>query len=109
MFTYEHTLEDSCSIAYDDYNNEYNIFSSPTIEEKTRYDYNMPPIFDDYGDENNYFGEGDRSPALRQRTKTATQSQDGGGRPPSQLLGQRHPRYYRHPGDRPVLATLAQA
>jgi hypothetical protein len=34
MFTYEHTLEDSCSIAYDDYNDEYNIFSSPTIEKK---------------------------------------------------------------------------
>jgi hypothetical protein len=57
MFTYEHTLEGSCSIAYDDYNDEYDIFSSPTIEEKTRYDYNMPPIFDDYGDENNYFVE----------------------------------------------------
>jgi hypothetical protein len=57
MFTYEHTLEDSYSIAYDDYNDEYNIFSSPTIEERTRYDYNMPPIFDDYGDENNYFVE----------------------------------------------------
>jgi hypothetical protein len=57
MFTYEHTLEDSYSIAYDDYNDEYDIFSSPTIEEKTRYDYNMPPIFDDYGDENNYFVE----------------------------------------------------
>jgi hypothetical protein len=57
MFTYKHTLEDSCSIAYDNYNDEYDIFSSPTIEEKTRYDYNMPPIFDDYGDENNYFGE----------------------------------------------------
>jgi hypothetical protein len=54
MFTYEHTLEDSCCIAYDDYNDEYDIFSSPTIEEKTRYDYNMPPIFDDYGDENNF-------------------------------------------------------
>jgi hypothetical protein len=50
-------LEDSCSIAYDDYNDEYDIFSSPTIEEETRYDYNMPPIFDDYGDENSYFGE----------------------------------------------------
>jgi hypothetical protein len=57
MFTYEHTLEDSYSIAYDDYNDEYNIFSSPTIEEEIRYDYNMPPIFDDYGDENSYFGE----------------------------------------------------
>jgi hypothetical protein len=31
MFTSEHILEDSYSIAYDDYNNEYNIFSSPTI------------------------------------------------------------------------------
>jgi hypothetical protein len=50
MFTYEHTLEDSYSIAYDYYNDEYDIFSSPTIEEKIRYDYNMPPIFDDYGD-----------------------------------------------------------
>jgi hypothetical protein len=45
MFTYEHTLEDSYSIAYDDYNDECDIFSSLTIEEKTRYDYNMPPIF----------------------------------------------------------------
>jgi hypothetical protein len=43
----EHALEDSYSIAYDDYNDEYNIFSSPTIEEETMYDYNMPPIFDD--------------------------------------------------------------
>jgi hypothetical protein len=54
MFTNEHALEDSYSIAYDDYNDEYNIFSSPTIEEETMYDYNMPPIFDDYGDENNF-------------------------------------------------------
>jgi hypothetical protein len=54
MFTYEHTLEDSYSIAYNDYNDEYDIFSSPTIEEKTKYNYNMPPIFDDYGDENNF-------------------------------------------------------
>jgi hypothetical protein len=61
----EYALEDSYSIAYDDtkplvydgYNDEYNIFSSPTIEDETRYDYNMPPIFDDYGDENSYFGE----------------------------------------------------
>jgi hypothetical protein len=37
MFTNEHALEDSYSIAYDDYNDEYNIFSSPTIEEETRY------------------------------------------------------------------------
>jgi hypothetical protein len=53
MFTNEHTLEDSYSIAYDDYNDEYDIFSPPTIEEKTRYDYNMPPIFYDCSDENN--------------------------------------------------------
>jgi hypothetical protein len=52
MFINEHTLEDSYSIAYDDYNDEYDIFSPPAIEEKTRYDYNMPPIFGDYGDEN---------------------------------------------------------
>jgi hypothetical protein len=57
MFTSEQILEDSYSIAYDDYNDEYNIFSSPTIEEKARYDYNTPPIFDDYGDENSYVGE----------------------------------------------------
>jgi hypothetical protein len=50
----EYALEDSYSIAYDDYNDEYNIFSSPTIKEETRDDYNMPPIFDDYGDENSY-------------------------------------------------------
>jgi hypothetical protein len=54
MFTNEHTLEDSYYIAYDDYNDEYDIFSSPTIEEKTMYDYNMPPIFDDYCDENDF-------------------------------------------------------
>jgi hypothetical protein len=34
----EHALEDSYSTAYDDYNDEYNIFSSPAIEEKIRYD-----------------------------------------------------------------------
>jgi hypothetical protein len=40
----EYALEDSYSIAYHDYNDKNNIFSSPTIEEETRYDYNMPPI-----------------------------------------------------------------
>ena len=61
-------MEDSYSIAYDDnkspiyddYNDEYDIFSPPTIEEKVNCDYNMPPIFDDYGYENNndsYFVE----------------------------------------------------
>jgi hypothetical protein len=50
----EYALEDSYSIAYDDYNDKYNIFSSPTIKEETRYDYSMLPIFDDYGDENNF-------------------------------------------------------
>jgi hypothetical protein len=52
VFTNEHTLEASYSIAYDDtippvyddYNDEYDIFSPPTIEEKISYDYNMPPI-----------------------------------------------------------------
>jgi hypothetical protein len=60
----EYALEDSYSLSYDDtkplvydgYNDEYNIFSSPTFEEKIIYDYNMPPIFDNYGDENSYFG-----------------------------------------------------
>jgi hypothetical protein len=50
----EHALEESYSIAYEDYNDEYNIFSSRTMEEETRYDYNIPLIFDDYGDENNF-------------------------------------------------------
>ena len=42
------------------YDDEYDISSPPTIEEKINYDYNIPPIFDDYGDENNndsYFVE----------------------------------------------------
>src|SRR3954463_4663912 len=55
------TLEDSYSIAYDDtkppiyddYNDEYDIFSPHTIEEENNCAYNMSPIFDDYGDENN--------------------------------------------------------
>jgi hypothetical protein len=39
---------------FDDYyNDEYDTFCPPTIEEKISYDYNMPPIFDNYGDENN--------------------------------------------------------
>jgi hypothetical protein len=58
----EYALRNSCSLAcddtkplvYDGYDDEYNIFSSPTFEEKNSYDYNMPPICDDYGDENNY-------------------------------------------------------
>jgi hypothetical protein len=58
----EYALRNSCSLAcddtkplvYDGYDDEYNIFSSPTIEEKIRYDYNMLPIFDDYGDGNKY-------------------------------------------------------
>jgi hypothetical protein len=59
----EYALRNSCSLAYDDteplvydgYDDEYNIFSSPTFEEKISYDYNMPLVFDDYGDGNNYF------------------------------------------------------
>jgi hypothetical protein len=51
MFTNEHTLEDNYSIAYDDtispiyddYNDEYDTFSPPSIEEKANYDFNMPP------------------------------------------------------------------
>src|SRR3954467_12674519 len=31
----------------------YGIFNPPTIDEKTNYDYDMPPLFDNYGDENN--------------------------------------------------------
>jgi hypothetical protein len=58
----EYALRNSCSLAcddtkrlvYDGYDDEYNNFSSPTIEDKISYDYNMPPIYDDYGDENNY-------------------------------------------------------
>jgi hypothetical protein len=58
----EYALRNSCSLAcddtkplvYDGYDDEYNIFSTPTFEEKNSYDYNMPPVFDDYGDENNY-------------------------------------------------------
>jgi hypothetical protein len=58
----EYALRNSCSLArddtkplvYDDYDDEYNIFSSPTFEGEISYDYNMPPAFDDYGDENNY-------------------------------------------------------
>jgi hypothetical protein len=55
MFTNEHTLEDSYSIAYDDCD-----ISVHLLLRKISYDYNMPPIFDDYGDENNndsYFVE----------------------------------------------------
>jgi hypothetical protein len=58
----EYALRNSCSLAYDDskplvydaYDDEYNILSSPTFEEKISYDYNMPPIFNDYRDENKY-------------------------------------------------------
>jgi hypothetical protein len=56
----EYALRNSCPLACDDtkplvYDDDgYNIFSSPTFGEKNSYDYNMPPVFDDYGDENNY-------------------------------------------------------
>jgi hypothetical protein len=58
----EYALRNSCSLAcddtkplvYDGYHDGYNIFGSPTFEEKISYDYNVPPVFDDYGDENNY-------------------------------------------------------
>ena len=56
MFTNEHILEDNYFIACDDTmppidddcNDEYDIFSPPTIEEKINYDYKMPPVFDNY-------------------------------------------------------------
>ena len=35
---------------YDDYNDKCGMFSPPTIEEEIYYDYNMPPIYDDYCD-----------------------------------------------------------
>jgi hypothetical protein len=48
----EYALRNSCSLAcdvtkplvYDGYDDGYNIFSSPTFEEKISYDYNMPPF-----------------------------------------------------------------
>jgi hypothetical protein len=48
------SCDDTKPLVYDGYNDEYNISSSPTFEEKISYDYNMPPVFDDYGHENNY-------------------------------------------------------
>jgi hypothetical protein len=50
----EYALQHNSPLVYDGYDDGYNIFSSPIIEDKISYDYNMPPIFDDYGDENNY-------------------------------------------------------
>ena len=35
---------------YDVYNDEYDIFSPSTIEDKNHFDYSMPPIYDDYID-----------------------------------------------------------
>ena len=32
------------------YDDEYDIFSPSTIEDKIHYDYSMPPIYDDYND-----------------------------------------------------------
>jgi hypothetical protein len=49
--------DDTKPLVYDGYDDRYNIFSSPTFEERNSYDYNMPPIFDNYGDENNYSDE----------------------------------------------------
>jgi hypothetical protein len=68
----EYALRNICSLAcddtkplvYDGYNDMYNIFSSPTFEEEISYDYNMPPVFDDYGDENNYYVELDDTPRV---------------------------------------------
>jgi hypothetical protein len=52
--SYSLANDDSKPLVYDGYDNKYNIFSSRTFEEKISYDYNMPPVFNDYGDENNY-------------------------------------------------------
>ena len=41
-------FDDTMSPIYDD---EYDIFSPPTIEDKVYYDYDMPPIYDDYNDD----------------------------------------------------------
>jgi hypothetical protein len=49
--------DDTKPLVYDGYDDGYNIFSSPTIEDKISYDYNIPPFFYDYGDENNYYVE----------------------------------------------------
>jgi hypothetical protein len=46
--SYSLACDDTVPLVYDGYDDKYNIFSSPTFEEKTSYDYNMPPIFDDY-------------------------------------------------------------
>ena len=48
-------FDDTIPLIYDDYNDEYDIFSPPTIEEKICCDYDMPPIYDDYND--SYFVE----------------------------------------------------
>src|SRR4051794_30181701 len=51
-------FDDTMPPIYDDYNDDYVSFSPPTVEEKVNY--NVRPIFDDYGDENNndcYFVE----------------------------------------------------
>jgi hypothetical protein len=45
----EEIFYDAMPPIYDDYNDDYVIFSPPSIEEKINCDYNMPPIFDDYG------------------------------------------------------------
>ena len=42
-------FDDTMPPIYDDYNDEYDIFSPPTIEE-IYCDYDMPPIYDDYND-----------------------------------------------------------
>ena len=36
---------------YDDYNDECDLFSPPTIEHKIASDYDMTPIYDDYNDD----------------------------------------------------------
>jgi hypothetical protein len=52
--SYSLACDDTKPLVYDSYDDGYNIFSSPTIEDKISYDYNMPPVFNDYGDGNKY-------------------------------------------------------
>ena len=44
----------NCPSAYDDVITENELFSPPSLEEKIEYDYNMPPIYDDYNDESGF-------------------------------------------------------
>ena len=40
-------FDDTMSPIYNDYSDEYDIFSPPIIEDKVYYDYDMHPIYED--------------------------------------------------------------